>query len=229
MPLPQESHFSGRISGNKPYFEGPNNAACVATTNRMASCKGKYPVRSATIPPAMAAISISLVPMITCRLLKRSARNPPVILNSTRGTEKNNKMIGTILSACARVSAMLSAMYDKRFWNALVLNAPWNCVTFSAQKLRRQVFSIGCCGGNKVAFGSAPGAGVEGEGPSMAEGAVVSGMVSEVVIWTGHSGTSSARCKCYTPEPGFTKTGFTKKCPHKKAWPQPGLVKTYAA
>src|SRR5258708_3009501 len=49
----------------------------------------------------------------------------------------------------------------------------------SAQKLRRQGFSTGGCGGESVTFESAPGAGSEGEGPSVAEGATISGIVLE--------------------------------------------------
>ena len=40
IPLPQESRCSGRSSGSKPYFDGPNNAASVLIKNTAAHSIG---------------------------------------------------------------------------------------------------------------------------------------------------------------------------------------------
>src|SRR4029077_4393244 len=87
---------------------------------------------------------------------------------------------------------MPSTMYDKKFLNALVLNAPWNCVMFSHQKLRLQFPSAGSCKGGFPAPG--PNA-VDGEACVVGVEAD-SGMIDGGFIRAGgHSGTSLAGCK----------------------------------
>ena len=47
-PLPQERSFSGRISGSRPYFDGPNSAACELSRNTPAASSARLPRASAT-------------------------------------------------------------------------------------------------------------------------------------------------------------------------------------
>ena len=42
MPLPQDSWLSGKTSGSRPYFDGPNSAACVLARNTAAIAKCKF-------------------------------------------------------------------------------------------------------------------------------------------------------------------------------------------
>ena len=70
MPLPQERSFSGSISGNRPYFDGPKSAACELSRNTPTDSITRLPRPSATSENDIAATSIHFVPMVTERLLK---------------------------------------------------------------------------------------------------------------------------------------------------------------
>src|ERR1700728_4693778 len=87
-PLPQESLGSGSNSGSNPYLEGPKNAACVLARKIAAISRCRFCQVSPAIAKAITPISNNFVPIVTVRLLYRSARNPPVMENRMKGTEK---------------------------------------------------------------------------------------------------------------------------------------------
>ena len=88
-PLPHDSRFSGNNSGNKPYFDGPKNALCVPMKKTAASCIGRLLTARPTDANSITNTSKILTPMVTVRLLKRSARNPPAIENRMNGSANN--------------------------------------------------------------------------------------------------------------------------------------------
>jgi hypothetical protein len=73
-PLPQESRFSGKISGSNPYFDGPKRAPCVLARNTAAMDIAMLWSPKPTMAKSITAISKTLVQMVTERLLKRSAK-----------------------------------------------------------------------------------------------------------------------------------------------------------
>ena len=68
-PFPHDSRFSGRISGNNPYFEGPKRAPCVLARKSAASDMDMLRSAKPAMANNMTAISNSLVPTVTVRLL----------------------------------------------------------------------------------------------------------------------------------------------------------------
>ena len=80
-PFPQESSFSGSSSGRRPYFAGPNSAPCVLIRKTVAASIGRFPTASERSAKIITPISKIFVPMVTERLLKRSARYPPASEN----------------------------------------------------------------------------------------------------------------------------------------------------
>ena len=85
MPFPHDKRFVGNSSGSSPYLDGPKRAFSVLARNTAASiilrsCRAKAnPANTNTM------ISKSFVPIVTVRLLNRSARYPPVIENRMKG------------------------------------------------------------------------------------------------------------------------------------------------
>src|SRR5262249_53319721 len=73
---------------------------------------------------------------VTVRLLKRSARKPPVIENRMNGIENSAPATKTSRSRSAFASPVPRMMKTTRFLYALSLNAPWNWVTTSVQNPR---------------------------------------------------------------------------------------------
>ncbi len=132
-PLPQESFGSGSSSGNSPYFEGPKNAACVLARKIAAISRCRFCQASPAAASNMTAISKNFVPIVTVRLLKRSARKPPVIENNMNGTENSAPATKTSRSRSAFAKPVPRMRKTTRFLKALSLNAPWNWVTTSDQ------------------------------------------------------------------------------------------------
>ena len=97
-PLPQERRLAGSSSGSKPYFDGPKSAACVATRASATRERGSECRARPAVAMIMEPISITLVQMVTWRLLKWSASQPPVMLKSTNGTEKRKVTMETKVS-----------------------------------------------------------------------------------------------------------------------------------
>ena len=77
---------------------------------------------------------MTLVQMVTWRLLKRSASHPPGMLSSRKGTEKMKVTAETNVSRSCRPIPMPTIMESSRLRRILSLNAPWNWVAISAQK-----------------------------------------------------------------------------------------------
>ena len=93
--LPRERSRSPSISGTMPYLAGLKMAACNPirkTTSSMPSVQLPISVAS---PKSMMAISKSLTPTSTRRLLTRSARWPEYPLNSSDGRVKTAGTSGT--------------------------------------------------------------------------------------------------------------------------------------
>jgi hypothetical protein len=86
--LPQDRLFSGKSSRSRPYFVGPNRAAWLATSASAARQSGREWVASPAVATSMEPSSIIFVQIVTPRLLKRSASQPPGMLSSRNGTEK---------------------------------------------------------------------------------------------------------------------------------------------
>jgi len=120
-PLPHDKRLAGSNSGSKPYFEGPNSAAWVATKPSAT----KHMIREWSASPAvatvMAPISIPLVQSVTRRLLKRSASQPPVMLKSTNGMEKRNVTRETKLERSLPASPMPTTIASSRLRRMLSL------------------------------------------------------------------------------------------------------------
>jgi hypothetical protein len=74
QPLAAEIRSCRTISGMLPNFDGLKMALCAPMKNSTVSIRVMLPLRIATMPKAMIAISATLQPMITVRLLKRSAK-----------------------------------------------------------------------------------------------------------------------------------------------------------
>ncbi len=86
MPLPQESFFSGSNSGSEPYLDGPNIALCVPMRKTPASRRYFFHDNNPAKTSDMMNNSKIFTPSITERLLKRSARKPPVMENRMNGS-----------------------------------------------------------------------------------------------------------------------------------------------
>ena len=97
-PFPHESRLWGRISGKRPYFDGPNSAACVLSRNTAAIWSGRLAKPNAANATNITPISITFVPAVTERLLKRSPRNPPVIEKRMKGMENRSPTTTTRIS-----------------------------------------------------------------------------------------------------------------------------------
>ena len=95
MPLPQESRRSGRSSGNNPYFDGPKIALCTPIRKIAARPMARLCRRKPSVANAMIRISSTFTPMVTVRLLKRSAKKPPAMENRMNGSENNAAVSGT--------------------------------------------------------------------------------------------------------------------------------------
>ena len=93
---------------------------------------------------------------MTLRLLKRSARKPPVMENKMNGTANNMPTIVTSRSRCpvGRSNCVIRKMASHL--SALSLNAPWNCVTISAQKPRNAEGGAQSAAGFPVSFTAQP-------------------------------------------------------------------------
>ena len=133
-PFPQERLFSGSNSGNRPYFEGPNNAAWLATSVSAVSESPKEWVARPAVASSMEPNSIAFVQIVICRLLNRSASQPPGMLKTRNGTENRNVTIETNVSRSARAKFIPTIIESNRLRRMLSLNAPWNCVAMRAQK-----------------------------------------------------------------------------------------------
>ncbi len=137
MPLPHESFRSGNSSGSEPYFAGPKMALCVPIRKTPASSRFLFHAHKPASTSSMMNNSKTFTPSITERLLKRSARNPPAIENKMNGSANSAAMDSPQLFFSASVRfAPKSVTKTTRFFTTLSLNAPWNCVTMSAQKPR---------------------------------------------------------------------------------------------
>ncbi len=84
----------------------------------------------------MAPISITFVQMVTWRLLKWSANQPPVMLKSTKGMENKKVTTETKVSRSSLPRPMPTIMASSRLRRMLSLYAPWNWVAINAQNPR---------------------------------------------------------------------------------------------
>ncbi len=73
-----------------PYFDGPKSALCAPIPHK--TINGKIPPvgfnQSATVPALMRSTSTILIAMMTVRLLRRSAKVPPINDSNTSGKVK---------------------------------------------------------------------------------------------------------------------------------------------
>src|SRR5215471_19215796 len=81
--------------------------------------------------------SKTLTPIMTVRLLKRSARKPPAIENRMKGNEKSAVTSSPVACFWANETFRPRIMNTTRFFRMLSLNAPWNCVTMRLQNPRK--------------------------------------------------------------------------------------------
>ena len=135
-PLPQESWRSGISSVSRPYLDGPKMALCTPIRNTHPSVSQRLAAANPASAPAMTRISKHFTPRTTVRLLNRSARYPPVMENRMNGTANSPPMTATSRSRRSLGRLMEVTMEMASHLSVLSLNAPWNCVTMSAQKPR---------------------------------------------------------------------------------------------
>ena len=93
--LPRERSRSSSISGTMPYLAGLKMAACSPIRKTTSSMPSVQPAISVVSPKSMMAISKSLTPISTRRLLTRSARWPEYPLKSREGRVKTAGTSGT--------------------------------------------------------------------------------------------------------------------------------------
>ncbi len=146
MPLPHESFFSGNSSGSSPYLDGPKIALCVLIRKIQQSSTGMLPRHRPNIASDMMPNSAHLTPTATLRLLKRSARKPPVIENRMNGNANSAPMMltkrlrspsGSPIAAIKKMASHLSRLSLKAFWNS---------TTNMSQKLRPSSLRFGAAG-----------------------------------------------------------------------------------
>ena len=80
--------------------------------------------------------SIAFVQIVICRLLKRSANQPPGMLRIRNGSENRNVTTEMKVSRSDFARFIPTIIESSRLRRMLSLNAPWNCVAISAQKPR---------------------------------------------------------------------------------------------
>ena len=137
MPLPLESFEVGSTSGMMPYFAGAKIVLWMPIRQIAASWSDCISSFSATAAKSMMATSAAFTPIITERLLKRSAIQPPTVAKSRNGTAKSSEEWPTKLSfsGSLRVTeASTGKMTSQR--RALSEKAPWNWVNIRFQKPR---------------------------------------------------------------------------------------------
>ena len=83
-------------------------AACELSRNTPAASSARFPRASAIRANNMTPSSIHFVPIVTDRLLKRSARNPPVIENRMNGRAKSAPTTSTSQSRSRTGRLMLT-------------------------------------------------------------------------------------------------------------------------
>ena len=120
-PLPHDRRLAGSNSGRRPYFDGPKSAACVATRASAKIETGSECLASPAVATTIETISIALVQMVICRLLKRSASQPPGMLKSTKGTENISVTRETKLSRWFSASPMPTIIDSSRLRRMLSL------------------------------------------------------------------------------------------------------------
>src|ERR1700722_10051247 len=81
--------------------------------------------------------SMTLVQIVTWRLLKWSASQPPGMLKRINGTENRKVTTEIKLSRWACAMFIPMTIERRRLRRMLSLKAPWNCVAMSAQNPRR--------------------------------------------------------------------------------------------
>ena len=143
MPLPQESRFSGRSSGNRPYLEGPKIALCTPMKKIAARPMGRFLRANPAVAKAMIKTSNTFTETVTVRLLKWSARKPPAMENRMNGSA-NKAAVKVNRAFCfSAETTMLRPINVTSVWRALSLNAPSNWVTMRLQNPR-----MGDCAGS---------------------------------------------------------------------------------
>src|SRR5580704_3872421 len=124
-PFPQLSLLVGSSSGISPYFDGPKIAPCVHTKNSATAARSSRFCHSAYVTNPIVTTSKTFVQIVTLRLLNRSAKYPPGIENTRKGTANT---IGTTStnkkSRCSRETPDSSTRKLTSHFSALSLNAP---------------------------------------------------------------------------------------------------------
>src|SRR6266566_5852963 len=90
---------------------------------------------------SIAQTSKIFVAIVTLRLLKRSARNPPAIENKRNGRANKFPMTKTSQSFSEAVGFVPRIRKMTKNFRPLSLKAPWNCVAIRLQKPSRHFFS----------------------------------------------------------------------------------------
>ncbi len=136
-PLPHESSFSGSSSGSSPYFDGPNSAACVLARNTAAASSQMFCSERPAVANTITPISIHFVPIVTDRLLYRSARYPPAIEKKMNGTANRPPITRMRKSCVSLLYTRFKMRLMTRNFRRLSLKAPWNWTTIKLQNPRR--------------------------------------------------------------------------------------------
>ena len=141
MPFPADNFEVGSTSGMIPYFAGAKMVLCKPIRQIAASCSPCISNFKATAAKSIIAISPNFTPIITERLLKRSAIQPPTVANNRNGTANNSEECPTKLSLSASLKETVTStgkITNQR--SALSENAPWNWVNIKFQKPRGHDF-----------------------------------------------------------------------------------------
>src|SRR5580700_3257257 len=139
MPLPQLSFDSGSNSGSNPYFVGPKIAPCVQARNRAMPAISRRLLASAYVARPITPSSKNFVQSVTLRLLYLSAKYPPGMEKSRKGTAKSSGTTST--NQRSRRSFERAESRTRKLTShlrALSLKAPWNWTAMSAQNPARR-------------------------------------------------------------------------------------------
>ena len=142
-PLPHDNFRSGSNSGRRPYLEGPKNELWTPIKNTQPNSIGIWfhqkPASARSITPISKIFTLTLI----VRLLKRSAKNPPAIENKMNGRENRAVTSSPTRCSSAEDTFIPRIMNTTSHLRTLSLNAPWNCVTMSAQNPQRERVASG--------------------------------------------------------------------------------------
>src|SRR6266851_2278684 len=122
-PFPQLNLLVGSSSGISPYFDGPKIAPCVQTKNSATAASPSRFCHSAYVANPIVITSSTFVQIVTLRLLNRSAKNPPGIEKTRKGTANTSGTTSTNKkSLCSRDTPASSTRKLTSHFKALSLN-----------------------------------------------------------------------------------------------------------